>query len=165
MLPIQRIATVALQTLACLFALPAAAQEPRGDNCEVLSAPESAGEIFFVIGKVSAAGRVYPRLSEIPANYTGCQTLWVSMNGGPVARTTTSFVGGRVVSVHPVPDGIPLCMVGEKAAQTGCTPRREVVQASFPAGCAARTVALKVMPEDCWAAFDSEYKLLAAVGD
>ena len=146
-------------TAALSLASAALAQDFEGENCRLNTPPPNAGEIFFDVGKVSAAGRVYPRLSQIPAGYTGCQVLWASINGGRVTRSTTLFEAGRVVAVRPIPDGIPLCEAGEKAGETGCTSRKTTVQVSYPAGCAAQALELKAVPKDCTEAFLAEFKL------
>ena len=150
---------------ALCFALPAIAQESRGANCTLSEAPLNSGELFFSSGKVELAGRVYPRLSEISADYTGCQVLWLSLNSGSVTRSVTFFQAGRVVSVNPAPDGIPLCEPGEKAANSGCTSRKEVVLVSFPNGCAARTAESRVIPKDCLDAFQAEFRIHDQIAD
>jgi hypothetical protein len=156
-----------MAALIFAFALvsPVLAQEFSSENCDVSDPPTNSGEIFYVVGKVSVAGRVYPRLSQIPANYTGCQVLWASINGGRVTRSVTLFEAGRVVSVRPLPDGIPLCQANEKVADTGCTSRKTTVQVSYPPGCAARVVESKSMPRDCIDAFQAEFKLHDRITD
>jgi hypothetical protein len=156
---------VASLPIALALASSAGAQQFSGDNCQLSTPPLDSGEIFFDIGKVSGAGRVYPRLSQIPSGYAGCQVLWTSINGGGITRSVTLFDQGRVVSVDPVPDGIPLCKAGEKAIDTGCTSRKTAVQVSYPPGCAARTVKAKAIPRDCVAAFQAEFKLHDQIAD
>ena len=161
----QTIRHVAAISVTLGLVLPCFAQEPNGQNCDLATAPSDAGEIFFTVGKVTAIGRVYPRLSEIPVNYTGCQILWASINSGRITRAVTFFRAGRVVSVSPVPDGIPLCATGEKSSDTGCTSRKIVVQVSYPAGCAARTLESKALPRSCAEAFEAEFKLHDQITD
>jgi len=156
---------VASLPIALALASGATAQQFSGENCRLNAPPPDSGEIFFDIGKVSVAGRVYPRLSQIPSGYAGCQILWTSTNGGKVTRSVTLFEQGRVVSVDPVPDGIPLCKAGEKALDTGCTSRKTTVQVSYPTGCAARTVEARAVPRDCIAAFQTEFKLHDQITD
>jgi hypothetical protein len=156
---------VAILTIALVLASSATAQQFSGENCRLNAPPPDSGEIFFDIGKVSAAGRVYPRLSQIPSRYTGCQVTWVSINGGSPIRSLTLFAQGRVVSVDPVPDGIPLCNAGEKVVDTGCTSRKTAVPVSYPPGCAARTVESKAVPRDCTEAFQAEFKLHDQITD
>lgn len=138
-------------------ALPAAAQALKGENCDLISPPADAGEIFFATTKSTFAGRVYPRLSAVPRDYTGCQVLWALVNGER-SRSLTLFEAGRVVAISPV--GFePLCRPGEKAAVVGCVPRKEAIQVSFPPGCAARTAEAKAIPSDCMAAFQAEFAI------
>jgi len=148
-------------SIAFSFALafPCLAQETKGANCALETPPPAAGETFFATEKTTVAGRVYPRLSDLPERYTGCQILWSSVNGGRVMRSTTYFTDGRVVAVDPVPEGIALCKPGEKVADSGCTSRKDVVIVSFPPGCAARTLQDNAIPKDCMAAFHAEFKL------
>jgi hypothetical protein len=157
----------AVLLLVCCTAMPACAapriEEIRA-NCDVVEPPAGSGEIFHSIGKVLTAGRVYPRLSEIPAGYTGCQVLWSSINGGPRFRSVTYLDAGRVVATQPEPE-VPLCEAGEKAAETGCTARRYTLQVSYPPGCAARTLETKSLPMDCIAAFQAEFKLNDLIKD
>jgi hypothetical protein len=129
-----------------------------GPSCDLTEPPAEAGETFSKFGRVTTAGRVYPRLSEMPAEYTGYQILWSSINGAPRQRSVVYVQAGRVVSTQPPPD-VPFCKSGEKSAKTGCTPRREMLQVSFPPGCAARTVAANVLPKDCMESFQAEFKL------
>jgi hypothetical protein len=152
-------------TLAFGLVPPAQAQEFNGENCRLSAPPANSGEIFLEVGKVTVAGRVYPRLSQIPGNYTGCQVLWASINGGRVARSVTLFEAGRVVSVNPLPDGIPLCEADEKVAETGCTSRKTAVPVSYPAGCAARVVESKAIPRDCIDALQAEFRLHDRIAD
>lgn len=151
--------------LAPFLAATANAQQFSGENCLLTEPPSDSGEIFLDVGKVSVVGRVYPRLSQISGQYTGCQVTWVSINGGSVTRSATLFTLGRVISIDPVPDGIPLCNAGEKAIDTGCTSRKTGVPVSYPPGCAARTVESKEIPKDCIAAFQAEFKLHDQITD
>jgi hypothetical protein len=156
---------IAAFSVAFSLSLTANAQVLDSDNCHLDLAPPNSGEIFFATAKVTVAGRVYPRLSDIPADYSGCQVLWASINGERTTRSVTSFRTGRVVAVSPLPDGIPLCNAGEKAAETGCTSRKTAVQVSYPAGCAARTLESKTVPRDCIEAFRSEFTLHDRITD
>lgn len=157
-----RLVTLMISLSLSGYAFPV---ELKGENCDLSAAPSSSGEIFAAVGKTFLLGRVYPRLSEIPANYTGCQVLWSSTNNGHVTRSAAFFQAGRIVSVSPVPDGVPLCTVGEKAAETGCTSPKYVVQVSYPAGCAARAMELKRIPVDCAEAFMEEFKIHGKFAD
>jgi hypothetical protein len=147
----------AVPLLLTSMALPAAAEDFKGDNCDLVSPPPEAGEIFVATSKPTIAGRVYPRLSAMPRDYTGCQVLWALINGER-SRSLTLLDAGRVVAISPV--GFePLCQPGEKAADSGCISRKEAIQVSFPPGCAARTTNAKAIPGDCMAAFQAEFKL------
>jgi len=155
----------AVLLLLCAFDVSALAQTSMrpgfvGKNCALTEPPPDSGEIFNQIGEVTIAGLVYPRLSQIPMNYTGCQVLWSSINGGPRHRFVTYIQAGRVTSIEPSPE-FPLCKVGENWRETGCTPRRETVRVSFPPGCAARTVETNALPKVCMESFEAEFRLNA----
>jgi len=156
---------VALLVATLVLASSATAEELKGDNCQLSVPPQGSGELFSSVGKVSVAGRVFPRLSELPNRYSGCQVAWVSINGGSITRSVTKFADGRVVAIDPVPDGIPLCQPGEKVADTGCTSRKTAVLVSYPPGCAARTVETMVVPGDCLASFQAEFTLHDQITD
>jgi hypothetical protein len=158
-----RLSALLLTLVAIAFS--ATAQDFIGENCQLDEPPQGSGELFLSVGKVSVVGRVYPRLSQISNRYSGCQVAWISINGGSVTRSVTKFVEGRVVAIEPVPDGIPLCAPGEKVADTGCTSRKTAVVVSYPPGCAARTMGAKLVPQDCLAAFQAEFKLHDQVAD
>lgn len=66
-----------------------------GPNCDLAEPPEASGEIFNKVGTTTLAGRVYPRLSGIDAGYSGCQILWLSINGGPRQRSVAYIEAGR----------------------------------------------------------------------
>ncbi|MGA0610579.1 hypothetical protein [Caldimonas sp. KR1-144] len=144
---------------ALAYATFAIASDASGDpNCSLETPPADAGEIFHFFGGANVLGRVYPRLSAMPASYTGCQVLWSSIDGRPVVRTTTFIRGGRVVSSIPEPD-VPFCLPGEQPIDTGCRSRKGAFLVSYPPGCAARFIETRTVPQDCLRAFLDEYKL------
>jgi hypothetical protein len=119
--------------LAMLIGLPSIAFA--GDAaCGFLEPPPSAGEVAFSTATTSVSARVYPRLSDIPANYSGCQVLWATINGNKT-RTVVYLKEGRVESTDPAPK-VPLCAKGEKTNEAAmresghCKPRS--LQAAWP---------------------------------
>jgi len=135
-----------------------------GLHCEQEEPPEDAGEVFSIVGTTTVSGHVYPRLSRMGADYSGCQILWSSINGGPRQRSVVYLETGRVKATRPA-QVVPLCEPGEKAADTGCTRRRHMVQVSFPPGCQARTIAANSLPRDCLESFQAEFKLNDLIAD
>lgn len=130
-----------------------------GPNCDVVEPPAEAGDYISpkgVPGTVS--GRIFPRLSSMPSDYTGCQVLWSVINNGPRYRSLIALRNGRVEAVRPDPP-VPLCASGERTIDTGCSPRQLGLLVSFPAGCAKRTVDLGVIPVDCMKEFQREYAI------
>ena len=136
------------------------AAEATEDACTLIKPPATAGELSFKSPTVALHSRTYPRLSEIPAGYTGCQVTRATINNRS-SRTVVYVLAGRVESVAPEP-APPLCAKGERSTKTGCTSRSQALQASFPAGCIARMVEGKY-PQDCIASFQSEHVLLQSL--
>lgn len=72
--------TQACKAIGMFFALAlmsssalCANDEPQGLNCSMIEPPAQAGETYFI----GILANVFPRKSEIPASYTGCQTMWI----------------------------------------------------------------------------------------
>jgi hypothetical protein len=146
----------ALLTLALLLGSTAMAAE---EACSLVAPPKEAGEMLLQTGGLTVESRVFPRLTDLPRDYTGCQVLWASING-KATRTLIRIRSGRVEAVEPEP--VPaLCKLGERTAETGCTSRRQSLQTSFPSGCITRRVDGKY-PPDCLKGFMSEHAMLDA---
>jgi len=133
-----------------------------GNACTLTEPPSDAGETALETRRVTLEARVYPRLSVLPPDYSGCQVLWTTINGKS-ARTIIRLVNGRIESTDPPPDE-PLCAKGEKTTVKGCYPRREALQASFPPGCVARRVG-GAFPKECMDSFLEEMRILDATVD
>lgn len=148
-----------LALLLCLCPVVAfAAETPPEANCALQEPPEDAGELIPSTGRTKLAGRVFPRLSQIPVDYTGCQVAWIRIEGRATARSATLFRGGHVVSVTPTPMEGAVCERGERTAETGCDSLKYYLLVSYPPGCAARAVATGQVPQDCHKAFMDEFK-------
>jgi hypothetical protein len=145
--------------LSCVAGAALAAQPFEGPNCDLVEPPAEAGDVIAPDGSpVPLSGRVFPRLTDIPANYTGCQVLWSVINNGPRNRALIALRDGRVEAVRPSPP-VPLCAPGEKTIDTGCSPRQLGLLVSFPAGCARRAAEARRIPVDCMQAFQREYAI------
>ena len=153
---------VALSALLATASLVNAGEAPGDNACTLAEPPPAAGELAFDTRKVKLEGRVYPRLSDLPPGYTGCQVLWTTINGQS-ARTVIRLQNGRVESIDPKIEE-PWCAKGEKSGKTGCYPRREALQVSFPPGCAARRVS-GAYPKECMDSFLTEHRILDATVD
>jgi hypothetical protein len=124
-----------------------------GPNCDLVEPPAEAGDVISPKGiHGTMSGRIFPRLSSMSPDYTGCQVLWSVINNGARYRSLIALRHGRVEAVRPDPP-VPLCASGEKTIDTGCSPRQRGLLISFPAGCAKRTVDLGVIPVDCMKEF------------
>lgn len=134
-----------------------------GPNCKLLEPPAEAGDFIAPKGTpVPMTGRIFPRLSSMPADYTGCQVLWSTINNGPRTRSLIALRSGRVEDVRPSPP-VPLCAAGEKTIDTGCSPRQLGLLPSFPAGCAKQAADTGRIPVDCMREFQRDYALLDAM--
>lgn len=149
---------------ATAFAREIEAGKLLGANCDLGDPPTESGEIFMVLGRSQVYGRVYPRLSQLPKDYTGCQVLWASMNGGPTLRSVTLLLVGRVIAAQPAMD-LRFCGSNERASETKCTPRRTTLHVSYPPGCVANLIESKAMPTDCLDAMQKELTLYHLVRD
>ena len=149
-----------LALLLCVWPLVAfGAETPSQTNCALQEPPEEAGELIPVAGRTQSAGRVFPRLSQIPVDYTGCQVAWIRVDGQTTVRSATLVRSGHVVSVMPTPTEGAVCEQGERTVKTGCDSLRYYVLVSYPPGCAARAVATGQVPQDCHKAFMDEFKI------
>jgi len=137
--------------------LLAGASPPEGENCDLASPPADAGEAHSHVAGAGVIGWIYPRLSTLPASYSGCQVLWY-MGPKQLQRSMLFLRNGRVQSIFPEPM-VPLCKVGEKTMDTGCAPRQRAMLVSFPAGCWARAKAEGKLPGDCLADFRREFAI------
>ena len=133
-----------------------------GDACALAEPPAEAGEMFTTVGSTKIEARIYPRLSDLSSNYTGCQVLWATINGKK-SKTVVHLKDGRVMSTDPGPD-VPLCKSGERTGDTGCYPRKWALQASFPAGCTAKRTEGKHTKE-CAESFEQEHRILDGIVD
>jgi hypothetical protein len=82
------LALLTLASSSCAYALG-------GSNCDVAAPPEQAGEnsvhgIFL---------KVYPRRTELPPNYTGCQSAWLKYPEGWQLTFRLTLHEGKVVEL------------------------------------------------------------------
>jgi hypothetical protein len=133
---------------------------PTGTNCALASGspPNEAGELFDPFeGQISYLKRVFPRLSDLPPTYTGCQVMW-TMRLPEIGKPSVSVVyyeDGRATCVWPE-SFPPICRAGTRESQ-GCMLAARAVIISFPVGCLARTLDNGKVPNDCFQSFNIEY--------
>ena len=136
-----------------------AAEEPKGQNCALTDPPAEAGESFPMYrGDPVIFGRIYPRLSDIPTDYTGCQVLWATFENQRRTRSLLFLRKGEVAAKYPGPV-VPMCKPGERTLDTGCEPRQRALFVSFPAGCLKRTMELRDLPPDCKEEWRKEWRI------
>lgn len=66
---------------------------PQGLNCSIIDPPALAGETYFM----GMLAQVFPRKSEISANYSGCQTLWIWDDKSFIFDHGIVFKNGKVL--------------------------------------------------------------------
>jgi hypothetical protein len=123
--------------LAVLATSCASNFDHRGDaSCAIQVPPADSGELG-IHGKLM---KVHPRISSMPAGFSGCQTLWVDSPGGwEMSRLLVHR--GRVVKLF---DSKLECKYagGELQSATGgeCPASEPEVLPSEPAGCISQDV-------------------------
>jgi hypothetical protein len=129
------------------------AGRPIGPNCNLPTPPKDAGEEF----EHGVTLKIYPRIAQMPKNYTGCQTMWapgaqnwqiesvVAIERGYAVRLWSPdesdraalacrYQEGKVVSGNaeqcPVPESLIL-----RSVPPGCMEQIVQAEGNFPAGC------------------------------
>jgi hypothetical protein len=128
---------------ACLLFLPIAAfadesGRPTGENCNLSSPPDSAGETL----DHGVTLKIFPRARDLGTKYSGCQGRWVA-----------DKKGWRLSSLVVIKDGLPMrlwkpevsfvtCIYDKGKVVLGdpksCPDQRELILASRAAGCLDR---------------------------
>ena len=149
-------AVALLMTIAVARAqetIPAAAP-----NCDQSSPPARSG--LVLVGH-SGRFKVFPRKSDMPRDYTGCQTIW-ALKFDDRSETYTYrrdvlfyFDRGVLVLVRNEPTGLT-CRYESPSATTSAecrdindTDRNDFPISSLAAGCLEEITATKVWPDWC----------------
>lgn len=143
----------------CAASSPSAQPQPDGPNCAYSEKPvAAAGEQYVQIGKETMFFRVFPRVSDIEPDYTGCQILWTAQTPdlSKITASLVYFEKGKAKSVWPNPPD-PMCKRDELTEATGCLLPASLIAVSFPAGCITRSIQEGKMPADCTESFKREY--------
>lgn len=61
--------------------------------CSLATAPEDAGD---ALGSSGSPMKVFPRATNIPKSYTGCQKVWLLLRGEWISFSTRYFENGTV---------------------------------------------------------------------
>lgn len=136
----------ALLLLAVLASSCASDFDHQGEtSCAIQIPPINAGELG-VHGKLM---KVYPRISSMPANFSGCQTLWIdSPRGWEISRLLVRR--GRVVRMF---DATLDCKYagGKLHSSSGgeCPSSEPEVLPSEPAGCISQHIGGSKPREAC----------------
>jgi len=126
--------------LACLLliALPALADEtgrPAGDNCNVPSPPDSAGETL----DHGVLLKVFPRARDIGPAYTGCQGRWADDKKGWRLAGLAVIRKGEPLRYWTPEVSFVTCIYDKGKVVLGdaksCPDQRELVLKSRAAGC------------------------------
>jgi len=95
------VAALWLLLAACATTLdpfPAAAP-----HCNVLDPPGNAGEAELN----GVLAKVHPRRADVPADYSGCQTVWLQ-DGGRWKKMSVSYFEQRQLRAQMIPAGAPM---------------------------------------------------------
>jgi hypothetical protein len=118
--------------LALAMAAPAAHAQSRDASCSIQMPPPDAGE-EATHAKIL---KVFPRAKNIPAGFSGCQSVWLEMPPTWALAFRLSFTDGRVVKLwtpsyecHYAADKL------KTPASTECAPEPPEPMESEPAGC------------------------------
>ena len=113
---------------------------PRGNpNCNIEIPPPESGESYDHGVHI----RSYPRNAIVPANYTGCQTQWVEIDGKWRANSKMYFVARKLavwwrISDRSSPEGV-YCFFEDAKLVAGppgpCFVPGSAPMASYPPGC------------------------------
>lgn len=117
-------------------------------NCSLAEPPRDAGEDFTH----TATEKIYPRLKDMPKDYTGCQSVWLESAGGWTRMSTTFFRNGEPVIFEGF--AVPrVCLYENKRLREGppdsCPSPRVLANESMPSGCLARIKQTGKRPPDC----------------
>lgn len=98
--------TATLISALVLAALSAGAHgeeiPPSAPACGIATPPADAGEDLPHGSPI----KVYPRAKDIPKGYTGCQKVWLELNGQWISLSTRYFDSGHIkVFLGPVLEG------------------------------------------------------------
>lgn len=144
-----------------LAPLPLRAQEaPKGPNCELTQPTEAAGELPVSSQDFDVFARVYPRLTEIFAGYTGCQAIWAESSGLRGKPYFLVIERGEVAGIWPKASD-RLCRKGEDT-RIGCRDPLMVLMPTYPAGCLQQAKVEGRLSAECAAAFTAESQALQA---
>lgn len=134
-------ALVLALSAAAATAVPLPRSIPSGaSNCALAAPPEAAGEILMH-GSVT---KVFPRLPDIEAKYTGCQMTWVSVDEEMVLASVVYFKKGRPSRIWSpaFDDGRNVCKYRKERLVSGppelCPGYEELAVPSMPPGCATK---------------------------
>jgi hypothetical protein len=171
--------TTAMQLLfVCVFLLLSVTTEanagipPTGPNCNIEEPPSGSGE-FDSSAKAQNKyskdevrfTKAYPRLSDMPPDYTGCQSIWTYTGGTSPSVRRVYFLSGQVASIWPPHEGRLeiICKAGEDGRETGCIRLSRFLVVSFPADCYKTAIKTGRVSDECVRAFESDYNTFSGM--
>lgn len=126
----------------------------QGYNCNLSAPPATSGEN----GLHGLILKIYPRKSDMPASYSGCQTTWLEQGTQWKKIFVSYFEGGTLKMFWSYDDQSPngiLCSYHEgqlaPGAPSSCLEYERVKSpsGSFPPGCMQAMKARKPIPKNC----------------
>jgi hypothetical protein len=146
-----RLATAAVLLLAISLAL-ADPTTPAGLNCDLQHPPIGSGEEMnhgFTL-------KVFPRVKDMPKEYTGCQVMWAPTANGMERFSITYIERGdavRIWSPDSPTDPSYSCTYRNGAVVSGdgpkCVSPLVLLKRSLPPGCVERSMQAGRLLEDC----------------
>lgn len=127
-----------LLVVSVLLARPALADEtgrPAGDNCNVASAPDSAGETLDHGNLL----KVYPRARDIGPAYSGCQGRWAQTKTGWRLAGLAVITKGEARRFWTPEVAVVTCIYDKGAVVLGdaktCPAQSDLILKSRASGC------------------------------
>ena len=134
---------------------------PAEANCGLVTPPSSAGYVSVITPKSTMSLRVFPRLTDIPSDYTGCQVAWVSQTPdlSAIKIVRIYIVDGRAISIQPLPLD-PMCKRGENSKETGCRYPAHFLAISSASACEMRPFDKSARSTECLTEISRERNLM-----
>lgn len=134
-----RLVVILVFILAFNCAFAGAVSRPMGKNCDLASPPNEAGEVAVH----GSAIRVFPRLRDISATYSGCQAVWMPAENGWTLVTLTEVKNGDLIRIWSKNPSEPEnCFYAKGRVTSGnaskCVAPEFLLQKSMPIGCVER---------------------------
>jgi hypothetical protein len=154
--PVRRAMIGSAALLMTIAGAPAQETIPTtGLNCSIASPPSESG---LAVAGHAGFFKVFPRKSNMPRDYTGCQIVWSvesdDLRGGQEVTYKRAaifyFQRGLLALAHDEQAGLTCRYQGGKpTVQDGSCDTRDIPISSAPAGCLEEMIATQAVPKRC----------------